>query len=58
MKDHWRGRWGWYHAGAEEPGMAAGSAGWRNGRTQETTHNDVPKKGRREWDHAGAEESG
>ena len=58
MKDHWRGRWGWYHAGAEEPGMAAGASGWRSGRTQETTHNDVPKKGRCEWDHAGAEEPG
>ena len=56
MKDHGRGRWGWYHAGAEEPGMAAGASGWRSGRTQETTHNDVPKKGCWEWDHAGAEE--
>ena len=44
MKDHGRGRWGWYHAGAEEPGMAAGAAGWRSGRTQETTHNDVLNK--------------
>ena len=58
MEDHGRGRWEWYHAGAEEPGMAAGASGWRSGRTQETTHNDAPKKGRCEWDHAGAEEPG
>ena len=58
MKDDGRGRWGWYHAGAEEPGMAAGASGWRSGRTQETTHNDVLKTGRCEWDHAGAQEPG
>ena len=45
MQDHGRGRRGRYHAGAEEPGMAAGASGWRSGRTQGTTHNDVPKKG-------------
>ena len=38
-----RGQWEWDYAGAEEPGMGAGAAGWWSGPTQQTAHHDVLK---------------